>query len=989
MARQSTLDPHLSPRAGQSSKTPNKSPIEAGPSTRSPRESPTKRRQPATRRYSPGGDSEGSEGLAGVVLSQIKVGSGTRGRKHLRSDSEDQPDPDNEDDDSDKDLVGEGNDGNYHEAEGGDFEEQHPDDSGENEVHQQQQAFGVEYDEVVKSRGKGKGRVKKGNNEIPQDNVRPEGGRKQIVQDEEEEENTRKNIATTGVDKKGKPRSNLQENRSGENKNAQTPEKKGKIVFVGQPGKPSSAQRKGRKIPYILLDPLSPSSGHRSQRMERQLGISEIEGSPAPTSRTRLATNTKTSVKPSAERGRGKPSRVAILRGEEDPQRVGMSSEDEELSMDLADSSNRSKGGQVERRRGGRGGKGFKEGKISSSRTTTAFVEIPTLSPQILSQYIINADSHVLPSSDRNGIAPHMEENHFIPPLETDQLPGISEDMVHAALFLNDQDDLSVLDNPPEGQMEEDGYISDSFLDILTATTPAGGDFGVDHAGEEIEIGLSETPKVVDPIVDVDREEKEKEMKKKKTSGLFSPAESSLDEDEMQRTIKKHIGEKRKVVTTYKTGKGKEKAFTDGGKSRTKDGHSSKSMKTKDRKGKGKQVDKPSKGQSHREKGHKNKSSKRSHSSSPEDMVEDLKLDEPERFKSSTRLRERVKETVFQRKMRHLRARRLGLEESSSSSESSTSDDSEEDDDDDESESDEEDFIIDDGGHVPDDLLPHQFSLNSAQTPEFKLKVVFQYFVLLAVKGPKILPLKGDAAGYLLPQLEDQRRKMTGYREGRVRSQIWPSRLVKALERYPVYRAIRLDHPTEHCDACNRSNYKSVIQINLDGDDYDRNNYEPLDSDSDSDSKSESESSSSIDSEDKLPKELFMGTHCHKRTEVYHKMCHWELDLFQRIRQHHRDLLRARRLPVPSDSEASSSASDPDSDPEEVADRRASRERRRAATEKRVKLLQRRGKLPEKAKDVDEVTQWMDEMGYQTRAFRWMESLIAESARLEFDKSTD
>jgi hypothetical protein len=99
-----------------------------------------------------------------------------------------------------------------------------------------------------------------------------------------------------------------------------------------------------------------------------------------------------------------------------------------------------------------------------------------------------------------------------------------------------------------------------------------------------------------------------------------------------------------------------------------------------------------------------------------------------------------------------------------------------------------ESFIASDDGNEHQVKLPHEFSSNSAQTPEFKFKVVFQYFTLLAVCGTDILPLKGDQKEYFVPQLRDWRRKMEGHKESRVRSQIWPSNYVKALQTYPEVR---------------------------------------------------------------------------------------------------------------------------------------------------------------------------------------------------------
>lgn len=227
---------------------------------------------------------------------------------------------------------------------------------------------------------------------------------------------------------------------------------------------------------------------------------------------------------------------------------------------------------------------------------------------------------------------------------------------------------------------------------------------------------------------------------------------------------------------------------------------------------------------------------------SEEDMVAEIEMDEAERFRTETRLRCKKKETPAQRSMRKLRARRLGIIEVTSSSSTGSSDDSDDDglvrglsyDSGDESDyvkarsqrvnrnraealaeekarrakhaqaravgklpdaplerldefTSDSDFIEDDGGVVPDDLLPHQFSLNSTQSPEYKFKVVFHYLLLLVMGGPKTLPLKGELKEYLMPNVHDLRRRLGGLRDGSVRSQIWRTDFVRALEKYPQF----------------------------------------------------------------------------------------------------------------------------------------------------------------------------------------------------------
>jgi hypothetical protein len=172
------------------------------------------------------------------------------------------------------------------------------------------------------------------------------------------------------------------------------------------------------------------------------------------------------------------------------------------------------------------------------------------------------------------------------------------------------------------------------------------------------------------------------------------------------------------------------------------------------------------------------------------EYLDELELDESTRFKTESRLRKK-KETPQQRILRKIKDKRNGIIRPDT-----TSEDSEEDSEDESTDSAadsrglrrSESFIASDDGNEHQVILPHEFSSNSAQTPEFKFKVVFQYFTLLAVCGTDILPLKGDQKEYFVPQLRDWRRKMEGHKESRVRSQIWPSNYVKALQTYPEVR---------------------------------------------------------------------------------------------------------------------------------------------------------------------------------------------------------
>ncbi|KAK4688873.1 hypothetical protein P7C73_g1224, partial [Tremellales sp. Uapishka_1] len=362
------------------------------------------------------------------------------------------------------------------------------------------------------------------------------------------------------------------------------------------------------------------------------------------------------------------------------------------------------------------------------------------------------------------------------------------------------------------------------------------------------------------------------------------------------------------------------------------------------------------------------------------DAVHDLELDEPERFKKTTRLRKR-KETAFQRNLRKLKEKKAGIvadtteEDSEANTVKSYTSDSAADSL--ASEPGSEDFIEDDGGHVQDGLLPHEFSRGAAQTPEFKFKVVFQYLLLLVIKGPKILPLKGEDAEYLVPYLRDQQRKMEGIRNGSVRGQIWRPELVRALETFPRLEMEELEEVEDGCDICHMKR-SSRLRAHLGGRTYDPKTHELYDSDSESDT-----------SVDKLPQNLLMGRFCAARVKTFHRLSHWEHVLYNQIRKYYRELLRAKYKPVPEDSLASSSDTDPDSDVDEVKLRREDRKKDRLLMKTRLEVVRRRGRLPEEYRDVNKVTEWMEDMGYQNKEYRWIEGLIGQSQEIERDHRRD
>ncbi|WVR03541.1 hypothetical protein IAU60_000533 [Kwoniella sp. DSM 27419] len=366
------------------------------------------------------------------------------------------------------------------------------------------------------------------------------------------------------------------------------------------------------------------------------------------------------------------------------------------------------------------------------------------------------------------------------------------------------------------------------------------------------------------------------------------------------------------------------------------------------------------------------------------DMLDQLKMDEPERFKSDTRLRQK-KETTFQRKIRKLKAKREGkvVSSSGSGSDTATSDSAE---DSQFSGPDEESFIVPDDGTAMTVELPTMFSMDSAQTPEFKFKVVFHYLVVLVMRGKKALPLSAKDSKYFRPQLHYWRDRMRGFRDFRVRSQIWRSNLVKAMEKYPIFDVEELAFTETGCDACHIRGRISRYRVTLDGLPYDKQTHEPLDSGSESESSTDSGDDEAVSR--RLPRSLIMGRFCKARAEVFHQLTHWEDELYHRIQGYYRDLLRAKYKRIESDSERSTSSGVTDSDPEETQKRKRKRAERRERTAARVAKLRKKA-LPKDHKDVDKVLEWMDQMGWQTKDFRWIQQLEDRSDQLEHDKRKD
>jgi len=211
-----------------------------------------------------------------------------------------------------------------------------------------------------------------------------------------------------------------------------------------------------------------------------------------------------------------------------------------------------------------------------------------------------------------------------------------------------------------------------------------------------------------------------------------------------------------------------------------------------------------------------------------EDVAAEIKLDEPDRFKTDTRLRA-PKQSKFLAGLKKLNKQRVAQRwRPEGESVDREEDDSEDDDDEDESSDDgkagSDNFIVSDDDLSGDIALPEEFSLKR-ESPEYKFKVVFQYLVLLVVKGARILPLKGEDDAYFGRQLRDVRKLMRGLRDSMAGS-VWRPEFREALETYPIWKEAKLDEMETFCDACNRRNQRCFKYAWLRGSPYDKQTHE-------------------------------------------------------------------------------------------------------------------------------------------------------------------
>ncbi|KAJ7235477.1 hypothetical protein B0H12DRAFT_1141673 [Mycena haematopus] len=205
-------------------------------------------------------------------------------------------------------------------------------------------------------------------------------------------------------------------------------------------------------------------------------------------------------------------------------------------------------------------------------------------------------------------------------------------------------------------------------------------------------------------------------------------------------------------------------------------------------------------------------------------------------------------------------------------------------------------FIVEDDGTAAPAVLPKEFSMVAYEGLSQQFKKIFQFMVHLAVRPQmereKFMTEMLKNEDYFSTPLNAARRRISSIRDS-LASFRWKPAFTELLTKYPELKM--KDLPSAQapiCDVCNKQGRRGCKAGKLSGLPYNRTGFgeiddELLDDDSSSkkgrkkDSKKDSKRASKKDSE----KEFNVGRFCAERTQVFHKICHWEYELFKGISQ--------------------------------------------------------------------------------------------------------
>jgi len=213
-------------------------------------------------------------------------------------------------------------------------------------------------------------------------------------------------------------------------------------------------------------------------------------------------------------------------------------------------------------------------------------------------------------------------------------------------------------------------------------------------------------------------------------------------------------------------------------------------------------------------------------------------------------------------------------------------------------------FVVQDDGEVIPEL-PVAFSCRSHQDTVHDFKVVFQLFVHLAMmsmnKRQAYMEEVLNSENYFSVPFQVIRRRISATQDA-ITSSVWKRDYRKALEQYPDLTLTKLDFAVPHCDACHLGGRQSTIAGWLKGIPYDNLSFEPIVNESDS------------EDEDSRITNFSLGRFCAARTQLFHRLSHWNYHLYRTlseevdlVRQPRRKrpynrLAYAKNLPPPEDA---------------------------------------------------------------------------------------
>jgi len=254
--------------------------------------------------------------------------------------------------------------------------------------------------------------------------------------------------------------------------------------------------------------------------------------------------------------------------------------------------------------------------------------------------------------------------------------------------------------------------------------------------------------------------------------------------------------------------------------------------------------------------------------------------------------------------------------------------------------SDEDDFIVDDddGDDTGAVNLPVAFSMAARQSLSHHFKIVCQLFVHLAVQPERrrndfMKRIMKDEEYFSVP-LQMMRNKLCGIRDSTI-SSVWNPSFRKTLEKFPEFSLTTLDFHVPHCDACHLGGRLSTLLGRVYGKPYDKISFNVVKSTLHDDG----------DRQDGPGKEFNLGRFCATRARLFHRLSHWEYNLYKSILTEVDELRRGSKF---------------------------------------VRVGYYKGLLPpEDITDADGVMDWLDQRGFVKLEWEKIRQMMDSSSKLE------